>query len=118
VRWSELARESAGRGSSRGSFEQMVQCSMSVARQIVLQVAAQDIGQLTDLELPPTSCTRIPPYFGVSSEATYRVAGKHADVCALWGELLPRSKSWCVSYVVTSLNEDDVPSQVAPVGAC
>ena len=58
MRWSELAPGSAvaGRGCSRGSFEQMVQCSMSVARQIVLQLAAQDIGQLTDLE----SCSSSP----------------------------------------------------------
>jgi alkanesulfonate monooxygenase len=31
---------------------------------------------------------RIPLYFGGSSEAAYRVGGKHADVYALWGEPL------------------------------
>ncbi|MTD57239.1 LLM class flavin-dependent oxidoreductase [Amycolatopsis pithecellobii] len=31
---------------------------------------------------------RIPVYFGGSSEAAYRVGGKHADVFALWGEPL------------------------------
>ncbi len=31
---------------------------------------------------------RIPLYFGGSSEAAYRVGGKHADVFALWGEPL------------------------------
>ena len=31
---------------------------------------------------------RIPIYFGGSSEAAYRVGGKHADVFALWGEPL------------------------------
>jgi alkanesulfonate monooxygenase len=32
--------------------------------------------------------TRIPLYFGGSSEAAYRVGGKHADTFALWGEPL------------------------------
>jgi alkanesulfonate monooxygenase len=31
---------------------------------------------------------RIPVYFGGSSQAAYRVGGKHADVYALWGEPL------------------------------
>ncbi|GAA5165653.1 LLM class flavin-dependent oxidoreductase [Pseudonocardia eucalypti] len=31
---------------------------------------------------------RIPVYFGGSSEAAYRVGGRHADVFALWGEPL------------------------------
>ena len=31
---------------------------------------------------------RIPLYFGGSSDAAYRVGGKHADVFALWGEPL------------------------------
>ena len=31
---------------------------------------------------------RIPLYFGGSSDAAYRVGGKHADVYALWGEPL------------------------------
>ena len=32
--------------------------------------------------------TRIPLYFGGSSEAAYRVGGRHADTFALWGEPL------------------------------
>jgi hypothetical protein len=35
------------RGRSRGSSEQVVKCPMPVARQILLQIAARDIGQLT-----------------------------------------------------------------------
>jgi alkanesulfonate monooxygenase len=34
----------------------------------------------------------IPVYFGGSSEAAYRVGGKHADVYALWGEPLAETK--------------------------
>jgi alkanesulfonate monooxygenase len=36
----------------------------------------------------PVQQPRIPLYFGGSSEAAYRVGGKHADVYALWGEPL------------------------------
>ncbi|KWW98064.1 alkanesulfonate monooxygenase [Carbonactinospora thermoautotrophica] len=36
----------------------------------------------------PAQQPRIPIYFGGSSEAAYRVGGKHADVFALWGEPL------------------------------
>jgi alkanesulfonate monooxygenase len=36
----------------------------------------------------PLQEPRIPLYFGGSSEAAYRVGGKHADVFALWGEPL------------------------------
>jgi alkanesulfonate monooxygenase len=36
----------------------------------------------------PVQQPRIPIYFGGSSEAAYRVGGKHADVFALWGEPL------------------------------
>ncbi|MCX2730369.1 LLM class flavin-dependent oxidoreductase [Saccharopolyspora sp. NFXS83] len=36
----------------------------------------------------PVQRPRIPLYFGGSSEAAYRVGGKHADVFALWGEPL------------------------------
>jgi alkanesulfonate monooxygenase len=35
---------------------------------------------------------RIPLYFGGSSEAAYRVGGKHADTYALWGEPLAETK--------------------------
>ena len=38
-------------------------------------------------EIRPLS-SRIPIFFGGSSEAAYRVGGKHADVFALWGEPL------------------------------
>ncbi len=36
----------------------------------------------------PYRATGIPLYFGGSSEAAYRVGGKHADTFALWGEPL------------------------------
>lgn len=36
----------------------------------------------------PVQQPRIPVYFGGSSDAAYRVGGKHADVYALWGEPL------------------------------
>ncbi|MFD7985421.1 LLM class flavin-dependent oxidoreductase [Kitasatospora indigofera] len=39
-------------------------------------------------EVRPVQQPRIPLYFGGSSEAAYRVGGKHADVFALWGEPL------------------------------
>ena len=35
---------------------------------------------------------RIPVYFGGSSDAAYRVGGKHADVYALWGEPLAETR--------------------------
>ncbi len=39
-------------------------------------------------EVRPAQQPRIPLYFGGSSDAAYRVGGKHADVYALWGEPL------------------------------
>jgi alkanesulfonate monooxygenase len=39
-------------------------------------------------EIRPLQRPRIPVYFGGSSQAAYRVGGKHADVFALWGEPL------------------------------
>ncbi|MGK3203206.1 LLM class flavin-dependent oxidoreductase [Amycolatopsis sp. MEPSY49] len=39
-------------------------------------------------QVRPLQNPRIPLYFGGSSEAAYRVGGKHADVFALWGEPL------------------------------
>lgn len=39
-------------------------------------------------DVRPYHETSIPIYFGGSSEAAYRVGGKHADVYALWGEPL------------------------------
>ncbi len=46
--------------------------------------------QLEDFyaEVRPAQQPRIPVYFGGSSDAAYRVGGKHADVYALWGEPL------------------------------
>ncbi len=46
--------------------------------------------QLEDFyaEIRPAQQPRIPVYFGGSSDAAYRVGGKHADVYALWGEPL------------------------------
>jgi hypothetical protein len=45
-----LVRESILRAARRGRSEQVAQLSMPVARQIVLQLARRDIGQLTDIE--------------------------------------------------------------------
>ncbi|MET9398003.1 LLM class flavin-dependent oxidoreductase [Kitasatospora sp. NPDC002965] len=39
-------------------------------------------------EVRPVTRPRIPLFFGGSSEAAYRVGGKHADTFALWGEPL------------------------------
>jgi alkanesulfonate monooxygenase len=39
-------------------------------------------------EVRPAQQPRIPVYFGGSSDAAYRVGGRHADVYALWGEPL------------------------------
>ncbi|WP_446039089.1 LLM class flavin-dependent oxidoreductase [Streptomyces sp. SID1121] len=39
-------------------------------------------------EVLPVHASGIPLYFGGSSEAAYRVGGKHADTFALWGEPL------------------------------
>jgi hypothetical protein len=46
----EPVRESVMRAARRGRSEQIAQLSMPVARQIVLQLARRDIGQLTDIE--------------------------------------------------------------------
>jgi alkanesulfonate monooxygenase len=43
-------------------------------------------------DVRPYRETSIPVYFGGSSEAAYRVGGKHADVYALWGEPLAETK--------------------------
>jgi alkanesulfonate monooxygenase len=40
---------------------------------------------------------RIPVYFGGSSDAAYRVGGKHADVYALWGEPLAETREQIAS---------------------
>lgn len=41
-----------------------------------------------ETQVKPAQQPRIPLYFGGSSQAAYRVGGKHADVFALWGEPL------------------------------
>ena len=43
-------------------------------------------------EVRPFHSSGIPLYFGGSSEAAYRVGGKHADVYALWGEPLAETR--------------------------
>lgn len=43
-------------------------------------------------QVKPAQQPRIRLYFGGSSEAAYRVGGKHADVFALWGEPLAETK--------------------------
>jgi alkanesulfonate monooxygenase len=43
----------------------------------------------TDVRSPQRP--RIPLYFGGSSDAAYRVGGKHADIFALWGEPLAQT---------------------------
>jgi alkanesulfonate monooxygenase len=40
---------------------------------------------------------RIPVYFGGSSDAAYRVGGRHADVYALWGEPLAETREQIAS---------------------
>jgi alkanesulfonate monooxygenase len=44
----------------------------------------------TDLRSPQTP--HIPLYFGGSSEAAFRVGGKHADTYAIWGEPLAQAR--------------------------
>jgi alkanesulfonate monooxygenase len=53
-------------------------------------------GRFYDLEdawsdLRSSQSPRIPLYFGGSSDAAYRVGGKHADVYAFWGEPLAQT---------------------------
>jgi alkanesulfonate monooxygenase len=45
---------------------------------------------------------RIPLYFGGSSDAAYRVGGKHADVYALWGEPLAETAEQIASVRATA----------------
>jgi alkanesulfonate monooxygenase len=46
---------------------------------------------------------RIPLYFGGSSDAAYRVGGKHADVYALWGEPLAETAEQIASVRAAAL---------------
>jgi alkanesulfonate monooxygenase len=48
-------------------------------------------------DVHPHQQPRIPIYFGGSSEAAYRVGGKHADVYALWGEPLAETAEQIVA---------------------
>jgi alkanesulfonate monooxygenase len=54
---------------------------------------------------------RIPLYFGGSSDAAYRVGGKHADTFALWGEPLAETKQQIdsVRAAARAAGRDDVP---------
>lgn len=54
---------------------------------------------------------RIPLYFGGSSEAAYRVGGKHADTFALWGEPLAETKQQidAVRAAAKAAGRTDVP---------
>src|SRR6202041_269448 len=54
---------------------------------------------------------RIRLYFGGSSEAAYRVGGKHADTYALWGEPLAETKQQIASVNEAARNagRSDVP---------
>jgi alkanesulfonate monooxygenase len=54
---------------------------------------------------------RIPLYFGGSSEAAYRVGGKHADTFALWGEPLAETAQQIASVRAAALaaGRTDVP---------
>lgn len=45
----------------------------------------------------PAQQPRIPVYFGGSSDAAYRVGGKHADTYALWGEPLAETREQIAS---------------------
>ena len=54
---------------------------------------------------------RIRLYFGGSSEAAYRVGGKHADTFALWGEPLAETRQQIdsVNHAARNAGRDDVP---------
>jgi alkanesulfonate monooxygenase len=52
---------------------------------------------------------RIPVYFGGSSDAAYRVGGKHADVYALWGEPLAETAEQIASVRAAAVGRSDPP---------
>jgi hypothetical protein len=63
MRWSKLTWENVGRAAVvPGGSGRILSCSRSVAKQILMQLAAQDIGHLTDFEpLLTDDCrTRLP----------------------------------------------------------
>lgn len=59
----------------------------------------------------PLQEPRIPLYFGGSSEAAYRVGGKHADTFALWGEPLAETAEQiaAVRRAAAEAGRTDVP---------
>jgi alkanesulfonate monooxygenase len=52
---------------------------------------------------------RLPLYFGGSSEAAYRVGGKHADVYALWGEPLAETAEQIASVRAAAAGRSEPP---------
>ncbi|MEV4559287.1 LLM class flavin-dependent oxidoreductase [Kitasatospora sp. NPDC049285] len=62
-------------------------------------------------EVRPVQQPRIPLYFGGSSEAAYRVGGKHADTFALWGEPLAETAEQIdrVRAAAAAAGREDVP---------
>jgi alkanesulfonate monooxygenase len=52
---------------------------------------------------------RIPLYFGGSSDAAYRVGGRHADVYALWGEPLAETAEQIASVRAAAVGRSDPP---------
>jgi alkanesulfonate monooxygenase len=52
---------------------------------------------------------RIPLYFGGSSDAAYRVGGKHADVYALWGEPLAETAEQIASVRAAAVGQAEPP---------
>ena len=62
-------------------------------------------------EVRPVQQPRIRLYFGGSSEAAYRVGGKHADTFALWGEPLAETKQQIdsVNEAAGNAGRADVP---------
>ncbi|MFB8239654.1 LLM class flavin-dependent oxidoreductase [Kitasatospora purpeofusca] len=61
-------------------------------------------------EVLPVQRPRIPLFFGGSSEAAYRVGGKHADTFALWGEPLAETAQQIASVraAATAAGRTDV----------
>ena len=61
---------------------------------------------------------RIPLYFGGSSDAAYRVGGKHADVYALWGEPLAETAEQIASVRQSAVasGRSDVPGSACRSG--
>ncbi|MFJ8042801.1 LLM class flavin-dependent oxidoreductase [Kitasatospora sp. NPDC096147] len=62
-------------------------------------------------EVRPARQPRIPLFFGGSSEAAYRVGGKHADTFALWGEPLAETAQQIASVraAAVAAGRTDVP---------